>query len=619
MANPKVRAAFERFWLQVNTLMGNKQDKIDGTEGQLISFNAENAVIAIDTDDLNLVTTEDIDRICGDLSSGGSAGETKEVTYTYDGDIDSDDNIWAISPGGLRTFLKVADIPNGEINLSGGVVSVIATNVWQNHEYTITDEMLNETVNVDGVDIKASVNGLTQIFYQHAIAGESGPNTNIIVCTRPGSYDIAFDTWMSILNFPEKGIYFLDGRGFGGSKYVASLTCTVTTTSGETEETEEINYTYDGDNESDAHTWVNLPDGSRYFVKVADMPNEGIDLTGSKVTVLVPEWPQNNYSFTITREMYSEVNGLTQILYQDSKSNDQSPIAMIIICTIPGEYIIAMNGWDANLQFSETGIYFMDGRASWQGKYVESLIRSETTNSEETKENPIEYSGNEIQVFSRGLCIGDSITEGVFNHTDGQIVVKKYSYPSVLKRMTGIEIVNAGVGGLTSKTWYEASLNSDSQYGTWVNGEWVWHMAPETSEGDVASKSLDYSGFDFAIIHLGINDIGMMGDATLDDMVAIFETNINNIINKLKTANTGIKVFLATIIPAYAVPGYTAYEMLNEKIRSIANATEDVFLIDLNLYSECHQGTPYQNWHLTAIGYRKMAAEIESLISYTIN
>lgn len=382
--------------------------------------------------------------------------------------------------------------------------------------------------------------------------------------------------------------------------------------------TKEVTYTYDGDNESDAHTWVNLPDGSRYFVKASDIPNEGIDLTGGKVTVLVPEWPHNNYSFTITREMYSEVNGLTQILYQDSRSSDQNPVAMIVICTIPGEYIIALNRWNANLQFSETGIYFMDGRAAWEGKYVESLFRAGTTASEETEDSPIEYSGNEIQSFSRGICIGDSITEGVFNHTDGQIVIKKYSYPSVLKRITGIEIVNAGVGGLTSKTWYDASINSDSQYGTWVNGEWVWHMAPETAEGDVVSKSFEYSGFDFAVIHLGINDIGMMGDATLDDTVAIFETNINNIINKLKAANNGIKVFLATIIPCYAVPGYTEYEVLNEKIRSIANAVDDVFLIDLNMYSECSQGTPYVNRHLTAIGYRKMATEIKALISYTM-
>lgn len=379
-----------------------------------------------------------------------------------------------------------------------------------------------------------------------------------------------------------------------------------------------LNITYDGDNESDTHTWVSKVDGNRAFVKVSDIPNGEIDLIGAEVRVLIPEWPHLNYTFTITSEMYSEVSGLTQILYQDTASNDYSPVTMIVICTKAGKYTIALNGWTEDIWFYEPGIYFMDVRSYGGGKYVESLFRSGTDVPEETEENPAEYNGNEIQVFTRGLCIGDSITEGVFNYSGGQTVIKKYSYPSVLKRLTGIDIVNAGVSGLTSKTWYEASINSDTQYGTWVNGEWVWHMSPETAKGDVVSKSLDYSGFDFSVIHLGINDIYTMGEATLDETISTFEANIYNIINKLKAENTGIKVFLATIIPSYAYPGNTDYAAINEKIREIANATENVFLIDLNAYSACLGGTPYHNIHLTALGYNKMATEIKSLICYTI-
>jgi lysophospholipase L1-like esterase len=146
----------------------------------------------------------------------------------------------------------------------------------------------------------------------------------------------------------------------------------------------------------------------------------------------------------------------------------------------------------------------------------------------------------------------------------------------------------------------------------------VWSESPDAGESDTVSTALDYSGFDFAIIHLGINDIFMMGDATIDETVSNFETNINNIINKLKTANTGIKVFLCTIIPSYAVPGNANYTAINKKIREIANAIENVFLVDLNTYSECKEGTPYSYYHLTALGYHRMATEIKSLISYTI-
>lgn len=377
-----------------------------------------------------------------------------------------------------------------------------------------------------------------------------------------------------------------------------------------------INFTYDGDNESDAHTWVTVANGARHLVKVSNVPDGEIDLIGAEVRVLVPEWPHMNYTFIITSEMYSEVSGLTQILYQDTASNDRAPIAVIVVCTKAGKYDIALNGWTEPLQFSEPGIYFMDGRANWEGKYVESLFRSETG---ETEENPTEYDGNEICMFTRGLCIGDSITEGVFNYDGGQTTIKKYAYPSVLKRITGIDVVNAGVGGLTAKTWYEASIDSNTQWGRWVNNEWVWHVEPETAEGDVVSEALDYSGYDFAIIHLGINDIYLMGaESTLDKTVSTFETNIHNIINKLKAENTGIKVFLATIIPSYAYPGNTDYAAINEKIREIANAIEDVFLIDLNTYSECLGGTPYSHIHLTALGYSKMASEIKSLICYVI-
>ena len=65
-----------------------------------------------------------------------------------------------------------------------------------------------------------------------------------------------------------------------------------------------------------------------------------------------------------------------------------------------------------------------------------------------------------MQMFGRGICIGDSVTEGSFDSATGGLVVKRFSYPANLKRISGIDIVNAGIAGMTSKTWYEASLNS---------------------------------------------------------------------------------------------------------------------------------------------------------------
>lgn len=397
--------------------------------------------------------------------------------------------------------------------------------------------------------------------------------------------------------------------------------------------TRDVEYTFDGDMESNAHTWVG--NGSaRLFVRVADLPDGEINLGGGTVNVVIANNNWANYNFTITNEMLDEtvnvggsdvkakVSGFTQIFYQHQGTGDGTPVTMVAVCTKPGSYLIALNGWVESLHFSKTGVYFMTDRDYGGQKYIGSMTCSITTGSEKdeekTEENPAQYGGNEIQVFTRGLCIGDSITEGVFNHDGGQVTIKKYSYPSVLKRITGIDIVNAGISGSTSKTWYEASMNSSPHWGQWVNNEWVWSDSPDVGESDKVSTELDYSGYDFAVIHLGINDYFTMGDATIAETVSTFETNICNIINKVKTANTGIKVFLCTIIPSYAVPGNTDYATINEKIREIANATDDVFLIDLNMYSECFGGTPYENQHLTAIGYHKMATEIKSIISYTI-
>jgi lysophospholipase L1-like esterase len=392
--------------------------------------------------------------------------------------------------------------------------------------------------------------------------------------------------------------------------------------------TEDVVYTFDGNHDPNAHTWVGN-DQANLYVKVADLPDGKIKLSGASISVIVSDNNYLNYNVTVTDEMLDEtvdmfgwfinakVSGFEQIFYRNQPIGDNTPLTLVAVCTKAGNYDVALNGWGATLYFAETGVYFMSELNYGAKKYTNSLSCTVVYG----EENPVEYGGNEIQVFTRGLCVGDSITEGVFNHSDGQndqITIKKYAYPSALKRMTGIDIVNAGISGASSVTWYDATINSTPHWGRWVNNEWVWSESPDAGESDTVSTALDYSGFDFAIIHLGINDIFMMGDATIDETVSNFETNINNIINKLKTANTGIKVFLCTIIPSYAVPGNANYTAINKKIREIANAIENVFLVDLNTYSECKEGTPYSYYHLTALGYHRMATEIKAIISYTI-
>ena len=374
----------------------------------------------------------------------------------------------------------MGEVPAGEINLIGATVSrTNPNNQWLNKTFTITEEHLNKTLTKSGEDIPAVQDGLIQIY--DMMGSDFSEFTVLCICTKPGWYNVTFDDWFEIINFPETGIYGYDKRTYGGNDYANSFTFTATT--------------------------------------------------------------------------------------------------------------------------------YPSGGGSGGGNGSVSL-----------PENPIKYTGKEIQVFSRGICIGDSVTDGSFDNNEGGAIIKKFSYPAVLSRLTGFEIANAGIAGMTSQTWYEASLNSDPHWGKWVNQEWVWNMDPPNTGNDIISSTLDYSGFDFAIIHLGINDLAPLydGSGVLETILTNFETYMNNIISKLQIANNGIKLFIATIIPTYATPLNPNYEALNERIKEIVEYTGNAYLLDLNEYSEIATSDAYSVTHPTALGYQKLATEIYAMISYII-
>ena len=404
--------------------------------------------------------------------------------------------------------------------------------------------------------------------------------------------------------------------------------------------TTEYVYTYDGDKDTDANTWITNYGNLRVFVKMGEVPKGELNLVGSTLFRTNPSNQWLDRTLTITQEHLDKVltksgetipavqEGLIQIY--DMMGSDFSEFTVLCICTKPGWYNVCFDDWFEIINFPETGIYGYDKRTYGGNDYAKTFTFTVTTSSNSSGGNssiggidttlPTHYTGNEISMFSRGICIGDSVTEGSFDGNGGA-VIKRFSYPAILERITGVEIANAGIAGMSSQTWYEASLNSDSQWGKWVNQEWVWNTNPINSGNDIISSELDFSGFDFAIIHMGINDLASTYDnsKTIEEVLANFETYISLIIEKLKTANNGIKIFFATIIPSYAPATNPTYQQLNEKIKSITEATEDVYLIDINSYSELASKPEYNVTHPTALGYHKLANEIKSYISYVIS
>lgn len=205
-----------------------------------------------------------------------------------------------------------------------------------------------------------------------------------------------------------------------------------------------------------------------------------------------------------------------------------------------------------------------------------------------------DYRGNDMCVFSKGLCIGDSLTEGTYNYNEGGTtqygtfkngaVLHDYSYPAKLSQMLGIDITNRGIGGQTSAEW--------------------WALM----------STVDFSGHDFAIMQFGVNDVSRYGT-----WGSTSETAYDNIINKLKTDNPNIKIYVATIIPSTVYTG-TAYDNFSEAIRTYVASLNDanVILADIAQYGHTGDSNAFNAGHLSAYGYWRLAQDYKNLISYLI-
>lgn len=202
---------------------------------------------------------------------------------------------------------------------------------------------------------------------------------------------------------------------------------------------------------------------------------------------------------------------------------------------------------------------------------------------DKTANIPTKYDGREFCVFNKCLCIGDSLTQGVFNHNEGgsnqTVVISKYSYPSILAKMSGVETTNLGNGGYTSEEWYSLHENDD------------------------------LSGHDVCIISLGTND------ATKALSSGTTQSWIQSIITKVKSQNKGIKIFVSNLLPAMKY-NTQAYTDVNNYIAAVVQANTDCYLLDMTQYSACKRETSYAQEHLTAIGYRQEAEEFMNYIGY---
>lgn len=203
---------------------------------------------------------------------------------------------------------------------------------------------------------------------------------------------------------------------------------------------------------------------------------------------------------------------------------------------------------------------------------------------------PCDYSGKEISMFKKILCIGDSITAGALNGDTpgGESVltgIRGYDYPTQMAKMTGCEITNLGVGGATIEAWWTGHQNDD------------------------------LSGHDLCIIMLGINNALQSREWT-----ASAETAMTNIINKVKSDNAGISIVVCTPMIS---KNYTEYQLrlVAQGIRNLISGMNDpsVKLLDIASYGHTRDYVSYSCGHLSAYGYWRLANDIINGIGYVIN
>ena len=243
----------------------------------------------------------------------------------------------------------------------------------------------------------------------------------------------------------------------------------------------------------------------------------------------------------------------------------------------------------------------------------EYMINSKKIYEDEKKELPLEKiisGGGFTNIFNKIACIGDSLTEGAVESTEGEDIYNKqpFSYPRQLERTLNNNVFNMGHSGATTSGWL-----------TYAEGE------------NFLSNS-DYKCQAY-IIALGTNDIGyngsFNGDTNTDIDLSDYNNNANTsvgnyakIIQKIKEFQPRARIFCCTIPNTRNT--LNSRMAANNLIREIVNLFDNCYLIDLEKYGvktyevSDWKDKYYKGGHLNTVGYKLFSDMIASYIDYII-
>ena len=221
--------------------------------------------------------------------------------------------------------------------------------------------------------------------------------------------------------------------------------------------------------------------------------------------------------------------------------------------------------------------------------------------------------GGFVGVFRTIACVGDSLSSGEFEATDGDgtrlyLDFFDYSWGQYLARMAGCTVYNFSRGGMTGKEYWESFAESKD----------YWN--PE-------KKAQAY------IIALGVNDIlnckwevGSVSDICLADEnknAKTFAGYYGAIIQRYQRIAPRAKFFLMTM--PRDDKGAERNELMEAHaalLYGIAALLPNCYVLDLHkygpVYDQAFEHRFYLNGHLNACGYRLTAEMVASYMDYII-
>ncbi|MCQ2413002.1 MAG: SGNH/GDSL hydrolase family protein [Sphaerochaetaceae bacterium] len=222
-----------------------------------------------------------------------------------------------------------------------------------------------------------------------------------------------------------------------------------------------------------------------------------------------------------------------------------------------------------------------------------------------------------IRSFNRIICIGDSLTEGSCNYDGGgTIAFKDYSYPTILSKMTGVDVLNYGISGDCAST---------SQH---VCDLQRCYLERAKKRGFF----LDFKA-DAFLVALGTNDISkegsFTGDVSTDIDMADSSKNARNSVGGYASLLSLIrhhnpKSFIFCVTLPNTRNDHDSRLEANEKIRAIAKLF-GAYVIDMERYAE-QEGPELEAFrkvfmnvsHNNALGYNVRARQYCTYIDHII-